>query len=395
MNVFKRLYRFLGKDMEFLRKYWIGSVFSASAIGISIIIAINLILELDFDSYQIQLISFYAIIGAIIGGISSFFFMDAIKKKYNAIGILVLANFSCFTIIFFNLIPFAIVSILYIFLSYSCTTIFINFCVILYQTTGILERGRVISGILAFIILLLPMLYLSLNFFEFNYILTAVLALFVAYIFYTKRHQELFLTPKVTKKDLINEKTVKYLIILSGLGFIEGLIHPTRLFNIDFDFFDVNFAFIISPIILIISFILVGIIFDLYGRRRSIALMVFLVGCYGFLSYFDKNPIIANVSIGIYIAVLIMNLIALLTIIGDIAVSPAKIIPVISIFIIGSIFGGIQVKNLLQDSSGFDLAPLFLGNFGLLIIAMVLINTTDTLSQKEQEWNKHLVSIFV
>jgi hypothetical protein len=134
--------------------------------------------------------------------------------------------------------------------------------------------------------------------------------------------------------------------------------------------------------------------FDLYGRRRSLSLIVFLLGSYAFLSSLELYVSNINASTAAYLAGLILNVIAILTIIGDISVAPAKILPVLMIFDVGSIVGGYLVRNALL-STGITELPFFAGSFGLLIVSIVLINTRDTLPEQEQSWDKALLGIYV
>ncbi|MEX2682503.1 MAG: hypothetical protein Q6373_012960 [Candidatus Sigynarchaeota archaeon] len=99
-------------------------------------------------------------------------------------------------------------------------------------------------------------------------------------------------------------------------------------------------------------------------------------------------------STATYLAALILNGIAVLTIIGDISVAPSKILPILILFDVGSIIGGYLARNALISTNLTEL-PFIIGSFGLLIIAIILINTRDVLPEQEQHWDRALLAIYV
>jgi hypothetical protein len=76
------------------------------------------------------------------------------------------------------------------------------------------------------------------------------------------------------------------------------------------------------------------------------------------------------------------------------SVAPAKILPILMVFDVGSIVGGYLVRNVLLSTSLTEL-PFLTGSFGLIIISIVLINTRDILPEQEQSWDKALLAIYV
>lgn len=391
MNAIIKIIRFLAKDIEYPRKAWLESILTAWSMALSIMIGIAVIIERAYYGYGIILA---LIMGGVVGCIVSMSVADRIKNKYKSIAQFTLVNCICFTFLLFKFWDYSEVELFFFFfvLVTDTTIVLLHFCVIVFQTTTILERGRVAAGILGSIALAAPVVYLVLNVNASEYVLYFVLYFYIAFLLKMNKHNEVFLSPRISIKEMFNETVIKYLIILCGFGFVEGLflsydaLDPTR--------FGFLFSAFVLPAILFASFILAGMTFDLYGRRRSLSLIVLLLGIYAFLASLESYVNNINASTAAYIASIILNVIALLTIIGDISVAPAKILPMLMIFDVGSIIGGYFVRNLLL-STGITELPFISGSFGLLVISIVLINTHDLLPEQEQNWDKALIAMYV
>jgi hypothetical protein len=393
MNVFTKILRFLSKDVEYPRKAWLESILTAWSLTFSIIITI--VLSIAYDHFWITML-LALITGGFVGCMLSVYFADRAKNKYKSIAKLTLVDCICFSFLLFKFWSFSEweLFILFFVLVMATTIIFIHFCVIVYQTTTILERGRVTSGILGSVVIAAPVVYFSLTVDLVKYLLYIILFLYIAYILCTKKHNEIFLSPRITFKEMFNGTIIKYLIILCGFGFIEGLfLNLTSLIS-DPSGFGVTFFILVLPAILFGSLVIAGLVLDLYGRRRSLSLIVFLLGSYAFLSSLETYVSHINASTAAYLAALILNVIAVVTIIGDISIAPAKILPILMVFDVGSIVGGFFVRNALL-STGIAELPFITGTFGLLIISIVLINTRDLLPEQEQSWDKALLAIYV
>jgi hypothetical protein len=391
MNALAKILRFLSKDVEYPSKAWLESILTAWSVAFSIIISITLIIDRGY--YWISII-LALIAGGLVGCLISVSYADRATTKYKSIAWLTLVNCICFSFLLFGFWTYSEWEIFFLLfvLVMATTVIFIHFCVIVYQTTTILERGRVTAGILASIAIAAPVVYLSLNVDLVKYLLYVVLFMYIAFILCTKKYNEVFLSPRITLKEMFSATITKYLIILCGFGFIEGLF--LNYDSLDPSGFGVIFSVFLLPVILFASFVLGGLIFDLYGRRRALSMIVLLLGSYAFLSSLENYVSSIGASTAAYLAGLILNVIAILTIIGDISVAPAKILPILMIFDVGSIVGGYLVRNALFSADLTEL-PFIIGSFGLLIISIVLINTRDLLPEQEQSWDKALLAIYV
>ncbi|MHA1698760.1 MAG: hypothetical protein ACTSWN_07990 [Promethearchaeota archaeon] len=382
------------KDLEFPVKSWKESIITSTGIGISIIICFCCLFNLSGRSLFQNLTCL--VIGIIFGSIFSFFFVDKIKRKHLSISLSSILNFFIFLFLISNHfyeIPFYLVNLLFLILGFNFTLILINFSTILSLTTGILERGRVVGIIYSSMIFLIPILYFSLKYFELNYWLNFFNLLYSLDVFKKRIQNERFLIPEMKFKQIFSKKIAKYLTIVYGLGFIEGLLLPEDIFYIT----DYNFLllFLFLPVILIIAFFSGGIIFDRYGRRRSIGLIIFLIGVYIFTRAIEDILKTYRISIGIYIAVIILSLIAIIVIIGDISISPAKMLPIFSLITVISILQGIFIHNLLLMQEQLSNLLFNIANLGILIIFVVLVNTADTLPQKEKNWDKSLIALYL
>ncbi len=391
MNAFTKILRFLSKDVEYPIKAWRDSILTAWSLAFSIIIGVSIVIDYGYFGFPI----FLALIaGGLVGCLISIFLADRAKNKYKSIALMTLVDCACFSFLLFEFWSFSVweVCLLFFLLVMDTTIILIHFCVIVYQSTTILERGRVTAWILASVAAVAPVVNFTLSVGFVKYLLYAVLFLYVAYILLTKKHHEIFLSPRISLKEMFSGTVIKYLIIMCGLGFIEGIFLDYG--SLDPSGFNVALSLIVLPLILFASFVLAGLIFDLYGRRRALSLILLVLGIYAFLSSLELYVSNIGASSAAYIAGLILNVIAVLTIIGDISVAPAKILPLLIIFDVGSIVGGYLVRNVFI-STGLTELPFLIGSFGLLLIAVVLINTRDLLPEQEQNWDKALLAIYV
>jgi hypothetical protein len=295
MNALTKILRFLSKDVEYPRKAWLESILTAWSVAFSIIIGISIIINRSYYGLSIILA---LIAGGSVGCIVSAYIADRVKNKYKSIAQLTLVNCICFTFLlfeFWDLTEWELFVLFFVLVT-DTTVVFLHFCVIVYQTTTILERGRVTAGILASIAFAAPVVYLTLNVDVVKYVLYVVLVLYIPYVICTKKHNEVFLSPRITLKEMFNVTVIKYLFILCGFGFIEGLFLS---FNaLDPSGYAVIFSVFVLPVILFASFVLAGLTLDLYGRRRSLSLIVFLLGSYAFLSSLELYVSNINASAG-------------------------------------------------------------------------------------------------
>lgn len=391
MNAFTKILRFMSKDVEYPSRAWLDSILTAWSLAFSIVITI--ILAIDNRRYGIPII-FALVAGSLLGCVLSVFLADRIKNKYKNIAQLTAVNCICFAFLLFEFWSFSEweVFALFFLLAFDTTVILIHFCVIVFQTTTILERGRVTAWILSSVAFASPVIYLAITADFVRFLLHAALFLYIAYVLLTKRYQEVFLSPRISLKEMFNGTIIKYLIVICGFGFVEGMFLDYK--SLDPSGFDVVLSLLALPAILFTSFVLAGLIFDLYGRRRALSLILLLLGSYAFLSSLEMHVSNIGASSAAYLAALILNVIAVLTIVGDISVAPAKILPILIIFDVGSIGGGYIIRNAFL-STGLTELPFLIGSFGLLLISVLLINTHDPLPGQEKSWDKALLAIFV
>lgn len=386
-----RMKKILTKDIEFSRRYWIESILTAWAIGVAFFFALYIFID---NGYEPTRILPFIITGSFLGAIVYYFGFEKISKKYMLISVLQVVNIICLSTLQVNITTswYSFGGILYFIVAFCIVASFLEFLGIMCQTTGILERGRVIASILASVVVLFPLFYLAISIPLILPFLFVFIVLYPVFMVISDHFSDLYISPSITLRDTLNEKLLKYTIILSGIAFIQGLIYPSELLN--FDIYSFNFAIFSLPLLLGVVAIIFGVIFDLYGRRRTVGLLIFLIGMYLFLTSFGESSPIVQFPLGIYTSLLIIDVIAILTIVADIAIAPSKVLPLFSLALVISILLGVWVKELLIQQS-LSALPSAIGFFGIITISQVLINTTDTLPSKEKEWNKSISKIYV
>lgn len=390
MNVVARLYRLLGKDVSYLRKWWLESIVTAWSVAALIITMVSVSIRNDHDILQISMAS---VSGAMIGACISFSATDKLRNKYKGIAAASLVSFCTLLALVLDtgVIPFMVIMVLFVASAACAGFTILEFFAILYHLTNVLERGRVLAGVLVAVVTLGPVMYLAVNVPQVEVLLVGYQGFLVLFIVKRRLHREAFLAPVIPVKQLLDAQVIRYTIILSGFGFIEGLFFRPGFFNAPL--VGGPFSFVVLPSILSATLITAGVIFDLHGRRRSLSLILLLLGAHALLTRLEPEPERNVFSSGLFAAAIVMSLVALLIIIADISVSTTRVLPLTLIAVAASLVGGFGVK-IVMASIDEDLV-YFAGLLGLILISIVLINTGDSLSRMEKEWDASIVSMYV
>ena len=153
-----------------------------------------------------------------------------------------------------------------------------------------------------------------------------------------------------------NSHLLKYFAVLFACGMIVGLLIPASEFaqSLIVDNQDRELDMLIFvPIFLAIGAFLVGLIFDFYGRKTTISLIVYFVGIVNFTNILQANQLIDDKSLAVLISLVFTIFLAIPLLNGDLG--KAEFYGRITVLFIGSVLIGLIVGILLKDLLIFNL----------------------------------------
>ncbi|MFX1276390.1 MAG: hypothetical protein ACFFBP_04475 [Promethearchaeota archaeon] len=402
----------LNKDIEITKKQFI-TLFLIFFSSISIVVSD---IYLTFDTGGIKWINlsvllFFGIgffLGLIIGGI----LLDKIKgRKYPAL----------FIVLFFSILlnvlhvilfrrNFFFPGLFFLGSSFLSGFLFMFFIIFFLDFTTILERGRIFSYLIITLAISLLTLVLLLILNEIFLLLPSIIIGASIFYFYQYKEKEEPYRLKKTEGSPreVNIRIIQYIIIFAIIGLTIGLIFPyeeiSSLSIEDFSdikliivgFLAISFAFITA--------IIVGFIFDFFGRKASLTNIILIVAISNFLGLFDiilKYFDIAIILIAVLAVVmaipLIMNEIALKKDLGKV-IGITYTITLVFIAT-GYVIHWIILQNPAliteQEIRAAELYLIGLISFSLIIILFFLSNTKEIISFKEQNWPEDLLRLYV
>jgi len=414
----KRKTRFHGlfKDIEIRRNNYIllGLCF------LSIINIVTLSVVINISQFQSGFLSILAsndvglFLGIGGGLIFSAIIIDVVKKRLVLVQLVLVINTVCL-IIQVSLLDFRLnlLNAIFFFINgFTIVFLFLIFLTLFLEYTSLLERGRVLFFLL---IETLVIGYILLILAAVIYLITPLLSCGVLLInaftiYYLQKHKEYEKPPlqtKIVEEKHFNYILLKYLVFIFLFSFIIGSATP--LDNLDHVLREVLVEEVPSnDVVILIGFvglfafitgIIVGQIFDFFGRLSVISTIMIIISIAIFLNIFETPIIYLTEIIIASIFLAAVSIVPLL--IGDVTKRRnfGKILVIaIVIFGAGDIIG-LAIKNNIQ----FWFSTPEYGNLVLLgiqyvastLALIILVNSKETLPHKEKEWYESLIHFYV
>ena len=418
-----KTYKGLFKDIEitkgqFLTLYLILLSFAS-------VLAINIVLSLELTAFgpgQVGglLISpeggnfsgLFILIGIILGFILGGYMLDKIRgRRYPRLLRLLIVSI---LITILHVGPLRrlgdIPGFLFFGNSFVAGLLFMFFLTSFIDYTTILERGRVFSYLIIFLAvsLIVIIIVVSIQIPDFpdifGYFPVVILILATIYLYKNKEQEEPY--APIRKEGTISEinyQIVMYLVLISAFNLSIGLFVPTgdleSLGTAGWSNVQVLIGMIITIIAALITAISVGSIFDFYGRKASISIIILSISVINLVRLFAVD--IPYFDLAIILAAFLASFMSVPLLMSDISQREnlGKILGIsftLSLFSIGAgLILETVIRGFFPDDYTSDIFLIGVVNFASIVCLVFLMNTRETVSAKEKNWIDNLIHLYV
>ncbi|MFX1237901.1 MAG: hypothetical protein ACFFAS_06310 [Promethearchaeota archaeon] len=412
-SLVKKTYLEISKDIEISRRQFfiLFLLFSCCELlmGSNIFIIVIDTSGIKWDNLP-TLLSFGGgfLAGLIFGG----FLIDKLRgNKYSAIFIVLITSITLnlLQVLVFRQIA-VIAEIFLLFSSLIAGIEFMFFVMFFLDFTTILERGRIIALLIIYSggIIGLFLIFLALS--DILLIFPSIIIALSLTFLYKNREKEEPYKPIEENIDRgkLKSTILTYITLLGFLFYTTGLVFPYEQISVlsiaDFSSFELIATIIIIIGFIIVTTMLVGSIFDFFGRKASLSYVILIISIANFIGLF--NLTIKYFDIAIIIIALLSNIMAIPLIMNEIALKQhlGRVIGItfstcITCFFIGYSLHWLILRNLVAisivDENNARLFLIGLAFFCLVISMFFLSNTEEIISVKEQNWPDKLLRLYV
>ncbi|MFX1257672.1 MAG: hypothetical protein ACFFAN_07435 [Promethearchaeota archaeon] len=401
--------KFFVKDIEISKKDFLILLFTLNSSVFLLIGQIGLYLMI-LNGNRIDYYAWASIFNGLLFGMAfSIFIVDRIKKPLIFIKYIFMVSL-IITFVQFFLILFKIYQVL----SYPLNFLFfinvllitialITNCKVYLVKTTILERGRVGAYLFVFLLLTIGIVFSSI-FYNLLFLIPVIFVfLAIIYLHFNEESKNLiFPKTAIDQKKKLNIDSIKYNSFFLCFGLTAGLATPYEgSFQFLLDTLGGNLA-IIFTIVLIFAIgtsVLIGVIFDYFGR---IAPLIYIILAIAIATYINILRIIPDdLPFAVVFSAYISALMCVSLFIGDTETrdnfgkSLSYSYLILGIGIIIGAFLRISLPRLVINESLAE--KLIMGTIFMACIAcfFLLVYIRETLPYKEQNWKKKLIQIFI
>lgn len=406
----EKTYRGLFKDIEITKKQFLTLYLISVCFASTLMIDIFLSIDLGSRFYRdIPLqAGFFIILGVAIGFLIGGFLLDKIRgQRYPYLfKILILSvGITIFHIGFFRRVGDVVPSVLFLTNSIIAGLLFIFLSTFFIDFTTILERGRVFS----FLIILLTTTIGIMLFLVVNEILIIFPVLFIIgaiiYLYINKEEEKPYEPIIIEESDKdINFRIIKYIIIVAFFGFTIGMLIPETEILIfyfgDWSTLAIIIAVFIGLLFSLVTAISVGAVFDFYGRKTTVSIIILAISIVNFLRLFEID--IEFFGLTVFFAAFLAGFMTVPLLMSDISERKdlGKVFGIsFSVMLFTVILGLLTSSNIPLElfTNKYTREIFIVGviNFGSIISLVFLSNIEETVSPKEQNWPDYLIHLFV
>ncbi|MHA1282584.1 MAG: hypothetical protein ACTSVV_03985 [Promethearchaeota archaeon] len=357
--------------------------------------------------------SMIIVVGVVLGFIIGGFLLDQIRGRRYPILLKLLSISIIITlwhILFFRWTGYVVPKILFFGNSFIAGMICIFFLLFFIDFTTILERGRVFSYLILLLGISVGVGVILINLYDvFMFLPVIVLILALLYFYKNKEREEPYkpIEIEVERKKKLNYDVIKYCILLSLYGMIIGLMTPAAdLQALSTANLETKRIIFYIFIILLTSFttaVGVGMVFDFYGRKSSLASIILAISIVNFVKLFQIK--IPYFELLILFAAFVACFMSVPLLISEVASRQnlGKVLGIaftltISCVIVGIILGYTIIHEMLSlftSKYTLDIFLISIINFAAILSLFILVNIKDMISSKEQNWPDKLVHLYV
>ena len=406
----------LFKDIEITRKEFILLTLVLGSLGCIIGLLFDLtIFRLDSTLLADELdhnVGF--MYGLVAGIIFAGYKIDVISKRLKLIQysfVMITINL-VLQINFLGIIGGFFVFITFLIDGFFISVIFLTLVTLFLEYSSILERGRVLAFLIieTIIFVLIFSIFSQIGIYFFPPLLYISLIFNVLTIYYIYREKNLEKPPLrqyTWEEKHINKTVIIYCLFIFFFSFTVGIASPV--YEVDAIMSTTAQTHVATPefiyiLILLIIFItltaiIVGFIFDNYGRMVTISSIIFIVAMASFFTLIDLPILYINevIIVSSYIAV-IMTVILL---VGDITKRKnyGKVLTVAFTVCMFGLFMGLIIKGYMpywvNDQNEGNLVILGIQYLSTVMSLIFLVNSKETLPHKEKEWYESLFHLYI
>ncbi|TFG26590.1 MAG: hypothetical protein EU532_09415 [Promethearchaeota archaeon] len=343
--------------------------------------------------------------GLLIGLIVSVFIVDYIRRPLFFIKYVLIFSFLT-TFIQISLILFQLYLILnilfFINVFFITIALMVNGKHFLYKT-NILERARIWSYLFMFSFIVIAIVF-SILFFNYMIIIPVSFILITIFFLNLKKNKDtiIFHKPKKYDKKHINYDLIKYYLFFSFFGLTAGLATPTEgSLAIFYSTLGGNIAliFVIIIIFAIIASLLIGIIFDYFGRIGALSYAIFAIGLANYIHTYQSET--QDLPLAVVFSAYIALIMCVPLLIGDSTTrdrygkSLSFSYLLIGIGILLGLYLRISIPIIILNvilAENVISGTIFMA---CMICLVFLLNMRETLPSKEQEWKKFLIHMYI
>jgi hypothetical protein len=413
----KKTYRGLFKDIEISRgqffTIYLLLISFASVLAIDIFLSIeNLQLSLRLDLGPGQLAGggtipsySFIIIGVLSGFIVGGFYVDKLRgRRYQTLYILMVISIviTSLHILFFRRTGTIVPGFLHLGNSFIAGLLFMFFITFYIDFTTILERGRVYSMLIIILTLSIAALIIITSFL----LVFPVVVLIISLIYLFKRREKEEPYKPIKREESrakLNMRILQYLILIGAFNLSIGLFIPLNTLEgisvSGWSDIAVIGGIILAVFVALFTAIMVGTVFDFFGRKATISSIILAISSVNFVKLLQVE--VKYFDLAIVLAAFLAAFMSVPLLISDITdrKNLGKVYGIAFTFSLFCIAIGIGleywISQIFESQFTADIFIIGIVNFASIITLVFLTNTTETVSPKERNWAKNLLHIYV
>lgn len=422
----QKTYTGIFKDIEITKGQFITLLLLLLSFASVLMIDIFLSIEIGINtngSDQVKILAglnpgIFISIGIVIGFNVGGLILDKVKgKRYPMLFSLLIFSIILTSnhILFFRRTGEVVPSMLFLLNSFISGMIFILFLTYFIDYTTILERGRIFSFLIIIMAILIALMVL---FIVIGFIFLPVLVHIIAfYYFFRNREKEQPYEP--FQKDEINRKinpnVVKYLLILGAYNFAIGLFIPAQQVQAlgisRWSTLQVITVLSIAILISIITAVAVGVVFDFSGRKASLSSIILAMSIVNFIRIFNVQIIYFDLVI--MLAAILSSFMCVPLFMSDFTEREnlGRVFGLSFTIVLFCILLGFYIESILSEfiiniynQTGVDypfaeytsdIVLIGIVNFASIVSLFFLVNSSEAVSAKEQNWYDYLIHLYL
>jgi len=399
------LLKIFAKDIELSRRTFFFIYFLINAVMVLLILQLGLALSVYYTKGDDAFNTISILIGCVVGVIIAYYIVDKIDTPFNFFKYFICISL-VITIIQLIMVLYQIygplMNALFITNSAIIIVLYILFFKYYLLKTSILERGRVFAYQFTLIIVSLIILVASAYFIFLLSIpiFFIIVAIFLLHINREKNQKLIKKRWKLRKRKINSIKFVKFYFFIAFFGLTAGFATPLgNVFPIITEAYvgNIIMTVLIVGVFIILAPVIVGLIFDYFGRTGALSFIIIAVALSNYSIVFG----IEGISVAVVFSAYIVAFMSIPLLVGDMTSHDnyGRMLSLSNFFLVLGIGIGLILRLLIE---AFITEPVFASNLIIsttfmicISCVIILANMTETLPGKEQDWKESLIHLYI